>query len=81
VGNNRLFYLTSISYTYSSFNSLGDEICKYRNVDGKTEITTKIKQLESIRDFKKRLKILVLDHPFYLLNVFFIFEEVNRTNN
>jgi len=48
-----MFSLISISQVYSSFKSLGNEICKYRDVDGKTEITTKIKQLESFRDFKK----------------------------
>jgi hypothetical protein len=41
----------------------------------------RIKQLQSFRDFKQKLKFLLLDHPFYLLNEFFIFEEYNRTNN
>jgi hypothetical protein len=28
---------------------------------------TKIKHLESFRDFKQRLKLFLLDHPFYSL--------------
>jgi hypothetical protein len=31
---------------------------------------TKIKHTESFRDFKQRLKLLLLDHPFYSLNEF-----------
>jgi len=31
---------------------------------------TKIKHLESFRDFKQRLKLLLLDHTFYSLNEF-----------
>jgi hypothetical protein len=54
VGNNFLFSLTSISYIYLSFKSLSNEICKCRDGDGETEITTKIKQLESFRDLKKK---------------------------
>jgi len=38
---------------------------------------TKIKQLESSRDFKQRSKF----HPLYSLNEFFIFEEDSRTSN
>jgi hypothetical protein len=45
------------------------------------KMTTKIKQLESFKDFKQRLKLFLMDHPFYSLNEFFLFEEDNRTNN
>jgi len=34
------------------------------------KMPTKIKQLESFRDFKQRLKLFLLDH-FYSLNEFF----------
>jgi hypothetical protein len=34
---------------------------------------TKIKQLESFRDFKQRCKLFLLDHPFYSLNGFFLY--------
>jgi hypothetical protein len=44
------------------------------------KITTRIKQLDSFRDFKRKLKLILLDHPLYSLNEFFIFEEDNRTN-
>ena len=45
------------------------------------KMPTKIKQLESFRDLKQIFKLFLLDHPFYLLNEFFIFEEDNRTIN
>jgi hypothetical protein len=45
------------------------------------KMATKIKQLESFRDFKQRSKFFVLHHPMYTLNEFFIFEEYNRTSN
>jgi hypothetical protein len=32
-------------------------------------------QLQSFRDLKQKLKFLLLDHPFYSLNEFFIFED------
>jgi len=35
------------------------------------KMPTKIKQLENFRHFKQRLKLFLLDHPFYLLNEFF----------
>ena len=41
---------------------------------------TRIKKLDSCRDFKRKLKLFLLDHPFYSLNELFIFEEDNRTN-
>ena len=41
---------------------------------------TRIKQLDSFRDFKRKFKLFLLDHPFYSLNEFFVFEEDNRTN-
>jgi len=44
------------------------------------KIPTRIKQLDSFRDFKRKLKLFLLDCPFYSLNEFFIFEEDNRTN-
>ena len=40
----------------------------------------RIKQLDSFRDFKRKLKLFLLDHTFYSLNEFSIFEEENRTN-
>jgi len=40
------------------------------------KMPTRIKKLDSFRDFKRKLKLFLLDHPFYLLNEFFIFEEV-----
>ena len=42
---------------------------------------TKIKQLESFRDFKRRLKLFLLDHTFYSVNEFFLFEEDIRISN
>jgi len=44
------------------------------------EMPTRIKQLDILRDFKRKLKLFLLDHPFYSLNEFFIFEEDKRTN-
>ena len=38
------------------------------------KIPTKIKELESFRDFKQTIKLYLLDNPFYSLNEFFIFE-------
>jgi len=43
------------------------------------KMPTRIKQLDSFRDFKRKLKLFLLDHHFYSLNVFFIFEEDKRT--
>jgi len=40
----------------------------------------RIKQLDSFRDFKRKLKLFLLDHPLYSLNEFCILEEENRTN-
>jgi hypothetical protein len=39
-----------------------------------------VKILDNFRDFKRKLKLFLLDHPSYSLNEFFIFEEDNRTN-
>ena len=44
------------------------------------KMPTRIKQLDSFKDFKRKLKLFLLDHPFYWLNEFFIFEGDNRTN-
>jgi hypothetical protein len=44
------------------------------------KMPTRIKQLDSFRDFKRKLKLFLRDHHFYSLNEFFIFEEDNRTN-
>jgi len=45
------------------------------------KMPTRINQLDSFRDFKRKLKLFLLHHPFYSLNEFFlIFEEDNRTN-
>jgi hypothetical protein len=41
------------------------------------KIGPRIKQLGSFRDFKQKLNLLLLDHPLYSLNEFFIFEEDN----
>jgi len=38
------------------------------------------KQLDSFRDSNRKLKLFLLDHPFYSLNEFFRFEEDNRTS-
>ena len=43
------------------------------------KMPTRIKQLDSLRDFKRKLKLFLLDRPFYSLNEF-IFEEDKRTN-
>jgi len=45
------------------------------------KMPSKIKQLESYRDFKQRIKLYLLDHPFYSLNEFFVFEKNTRINN
>jgi len=45
------------------------------------KMPTKIKQFESFRDFKQRIKLYLLDHPFYSLNECCIFEKVTRINN
>jgi len=45
------------------------------------KMPTKIKQLKCFTDFKQRLKVFVMNRPFYSLNEFFIFEEDNRSNN
>jgi len=44
------------------------------------KMPARIKQLDSFRDFKRKLKLFLLDHPFYSLNEFFILEKDNRTN-
>ena len=44
------------------------------------KIPTKIQQVESFRDFKLRLKLFLLDHPFYLLNKFTIEPVINNTS-
>jgi len=36
------------------------------------KMLTRIKQLDSFRDFKRKLKLFLLDHPFYSLNDFCI---------
>jgi len=42
------------------------------------KMPTRIKQLDSFRDSKRKLKLFLLDHPFYSLKkFFFIFEEDN----
>jgi len=39
------------------------------------------KQLDNFRDFKRKLKLFLLDHPLYSLDeFFFVFEAENRTN-
>ena len=45
-----------------------------------SKMPTRIKQLDSFRCFKRKLKLFVLDRPFYSLNEFFVFEEDNRTS-
>jgi len=35
------------------------------------KMSTRIKQLDSFRDFQRKLKLFLLDHPFYSLNEFF----------
>jgi hypothetical protein len=44
------------------------------------KMPTRIKQLDSCRDFKRKLKLFLLDHPFYSLNKLLIFGEDNRTS-
>jgi hypothetical protein len=44
------------------------------------KMQTKIKQLESFRDFKQRLQLFLLGH-FYSLNEFFLFKEDIRISN
>ena len=44
------------------------------------KMPTRIKQLDSFKDFKRKLKLFLLHHHFYSLNEYFIFEENNRTN-
>jgi len=41
----------------------------------------RIKHLHSFRDSKRKLESFLLDHPFYSLNEFFIFEEDSRISN
>ena len=36
------------------------------------KVPTTIKQLESFKDFKQRLKLFLLDYPFYSLSELFI---------
>jgi hypothetical protein len=35
------------------------------------KMPTRIKQLDSFRDFKRKLKLFLLEHPFYPLIEFF----------
>jgi len=35
------------------------------------KLPTRIKKLDSFRDFKRKLKLFLLVHPFYSLNEFF----------
>ena len=44
------------------------------------KIPTRIKQLGSFTDFKRKLKLFLLAHPFYLLNEFLMFEEPLSNN-
>jgi len=37
------------------------------------KMPTRIKQLDSFRDFKRKLKLFLLDHHFYSLNEFFLY--------
>jgi len=37
------------------------------------KMLTRIKQLDSFRDFKSKLELLLLDHSFYSLNEFFLY--------
>jgi hypothetical protein len=37
-----------------------------------SKMPTKINKLKSLRTFKQRLNLFLLDHPFYLLNYFYI---------
>ena len=44
------------------------------------EMPTRTKQSDSFKDFKRKLTSFLLVDPFYSLNeIFFIFEEDNRT--
>jgi hypothetical protein len=42
------------------------------------KMQTRIKQLDSFRDFKRKLKLFLLEHPFYSLIEFFIFEKITE---
>jgi hypothetical protein len=42
------------------------------------KMPTRIKQLDSFRDFKRKLKLFLLAHPLYLLNEFFMFEVITE---
>jgi len=44
------------------------------------KMPTRIKKIDSCRDFKRKLKLFLLEYPFYSLNAVFIFEEDNITN-
>jgi len=44
------------------------------------KLPTRTKQLDSTKDFKQKLKLFLLLHPFYSLNELLIFEDDNRTN-
>ena len=44
------------------------------------KMQTAIQQLDSFTDFKRKLKLFLLDHPSYSLDEFYIFETENRTN-
>jgi len=44
------------------------------------KMLTRIKKLNSCWDFKRKLKLFLLDHHFYSLNEFLIFGEDNRTS-
>jgi len=45
------------------------------------EMPIRIKQLDSFRDFKRKLKLFLLDHPFYSLNLKKIIEPIcNNTS-
>jgi len=45
------------------------------------KLPSRIKQLDSFSDFKSKLKLFLLDYPFYhWMSFFLIYEEDKRTN-
>jgi len=42
------------------------------------KIPTRIKQLDSFRDFKRKLKLFLLDHPFYSLTEFLYLKKITE---
>ena len=71
--NDISMFQTVIHHSLRSVKNKGIRLCN--------KMPARLKQLDSFRNLKKRLKLFLLDHPFYSLNQFFlIFEEDNRTN-